>query len=271
MPVLVHDGHPVYESKDQIAYICSDKFRGPDLLPPEKQQPSTAAGGAILQDLYALTKIIPGDCDRATMGNCVPGLTLPIFIAMVQDIPITEIMWGLKNHPNKERPMAFLLMRVMGAGTLSLPFFCHWTRMSRLTMRWHLKILEDRIFSDGRKFLLGDKFCLSDVGLMPVFERMRVCQWSHLWEDLPLVSAYWERLRKRPSYKKAIKDEELPCIGKGQYRLKQWKQQKEWFKATLDSDEDILYCALRRYQPLWLYVGFGILVWLVILRWFGWV
>ena len=41
--------------------------------------------------------VIDGTKQRA--GSCVPGLTLPLFAAMVAHIPTQKILYGLLRHP----------------------------------------------------------------------------------------------------------------------------------------------------------------------------
>jgi glutathione S-transferase len=231
VPVLVHDGHPIYESKSQIEYL-SEKFDGNDLRPPP-DAPSKWV------NTYALNNIVAGGVDPETMGNCIPGLTMPIFAAMMPSIPVSQILWGLRHHPNKERCVFFLVLKLLGSTFIRLPPLYNMVRASREAMSQHLTDLEE-LLADKREWVLGSKFTLTDVGLVPIFERMSVASWDHLWADLPHVVQYLARLRARSSYKAAIQDCELKCVKLGRRRLHSWKQRFKWLKGALEGDDGVL-------------------------------
>ncbi|MEM8937289.1 MAG: glutathione S-transferase N-terminal domain-containing protein, partial [Pseudomonadota bacterium] len=92
VPVLVHNGHPIYESHEQIRYMA---LRG------------GAAAARLFPEKTELRELVSQWTDRASLvgdpianiagyaGNCATGLTLPLFAAMVQYIPNREILKGL--------------------------------------------------------------------------------------------------------------------------------------------------------------------------------
>merc|ERR1712070_304880 len=97
----------------------------------------------------------------------------------------------------------------------------------------HMQKLEEETLADGRQYLLGKDFTLADVGIVTIFERMDCAGFSHLYDDLPRVNAYWSRIKARPSYKIAIVDEELPIIARGRDRIIKWKEERpEWEKSV---------------------------------------
>ena len=82
VPVLVHSGHPCYESDEQILYI-DQNFEGPILSPPQLD--------AEINKWVEFTslKCGAGFTKAATeirIGCCVPGLSLPLFAAMIPEI-----------------------------------------------------------------------------------------------------------------------------------------------------------------------------------------
>jgi glutathione S-transferase len=232
VPVLVHNGHPIYESKSQIEYLC-DKFEGGGDLRPPPDAPSKWV------HTYVLKNIKIGGVDPETMGNCIPGLTMPIFAAMIPEIPVSKIVWGLRHHPNKERCFFFLLLKLLGSTFIRLPPIHNMVRASREAMSEHLNDL-DGLLADKREWILGSKFTLTDVGMVPIFERMSVACWDHLWADLPHVVQYVARLRARSSYKTAMQDAELPSVKMGKRRLQIWKQRFKWFKGALEGSDWVL-------------------------------
>lgn len=57
----------------------------------------------------------------------------------------------------------------------------------------------------GPDWLIGD-YSLADVAMAPYMERLNCCALDFLWADRPRVAAWFDRLRARPAYKKAILD-----------------------------------------------------------------
>ena len=57
----------------------------------------------------------------------------------------------------------------------------------------------DDLLSDGRQFLSGDKFSLSDVAWMPNFHRFRLMDWP--FDRTPNLQAWFERVAARDSYR----------------------------------------------------------------------
>ena len=63
------------------------------------------------------------------------------------------------------------------------------------------RALED-VLSDGRPYLSGDSFTLCDIAWMPNVHRFRLMEWP--FERTPHLSAWFERVSKRPSYQEAL-------------------------------------------------------------------
>ncbi len=61
--------------------------------------------------------------------------------------------------------------------------------------------LED-LLSDGRRFLGGEEFSLSDVAWMPNFHRFNLMGWP--FERTPSLKVWFERVSARPSYQEAL-------------------------------------------------------------------
>lgn len=236
VPVLVHDGHPVYESTRQVEYIDAvygDEVR---LMPPSLSE--EVADWVDRNSLNGLD-LLDAKGNAASMasriGNCVLGLTLPLFASMVGEIPVSEISYGLLQHPDRRRPALFLAMRASGPRALRLPPVRRIVRDSRDAARLHLVELDDTL-SDGRKWLLGDTFTLADVGLVPILRRAELGGWEFLWNDLPHVTTWWERAKSRPSYRSAVLDVEPDLVREGARRLRKWREEKPWLRELLDGN-----------------------------------
>jgi glutathione S-transferase len=55
-----------------------------------------------------------------------------------------------------------------------------------------------------RPYLLGDHISLADICVLPPLIRMEDLGYSKLWSDLPGFRAWLERMKSRPSFKKAF-------------------------------------------------------------------
>jgi len=238
VPVLVHEGHPIYESLDQMQYI-ENTFAGESLTPPHLKDEI-----AKWMDKNSLTGVDPANTPEANaalaarLGCAVPALTMPLFATMVaEDISYGDILWGLRHHPNKERPILFMVLKLMGARAFYyLPPILNWIRRSRQAMKKHLQDLNETL-SDGRLWLLGETFTLADVGLTVILHRLVRAHWTVLWADLPHVVKYWQRVNLRPSFQKAIVDAELPIVRDGSERLEKWKNDMPWFRELLECEK----------------------------------
>jgi hypothetical protein len=115
VPVLVHQGHPVYESHEQIRYAAEHAPSGSPRLVPE--DPELAREMQRLVDASSLTED-PIEHGDESAGNAVPGLTLPLFAAMIDHIATWKILEGLLFHFDKKRPLVFLLFKAVGLSRL---------------------------------------------------------------------------------------------------------------------------------------------------------
>lgn len=239
VPVLLVDGNPVYESHEQIRFIDANFEPRNSLAPPKGTEEHH-----IMQywvDKGSLTAAISTKAMAESAGNCIPGLTLPLFMTMIQDIPVHKIAWGLLFHFDKKRPVMFLMMKARGVEVFagSNNRFAFLLGASRQFMRSHLEEMESWLgtpLGDGRErpFLVGNQFTLADVSFVTIFERLRVGHYESLWADLPRVSAYWDRLQARPSYKTAVLDAEVECIRVGSERVAELKRTVPWFNDLLE-------------------------------------
>jgi len=224
VPVIVHEGHPVYESHDQIVYAAEHAGeRGEQLLPSD---PATKALVERWTDCASLVgNALQGPERRA--GHCVPGLTIPIFATMVAYIPYREIFKGLLTHPNKERPLFFSVLKFRSVhGLPKLAPAMKMLRRARRHMGDHLDTLGRLLDGHGKPWIAGEQFTLADVSWVVILDRLVEADWDdYLWGSgkRPTIAAYWERLKARPSYRSEILDMRCPITQKGIADLKRAK------------------------------------------------
>ena len=235
VPVLVHNGHPVYESHDQIEYI--DRILSPHT---KSLTPAHAIAKEEVERWVDFTSVVcplhfgEGDVS-ARMGCCAPGLSLVLFAAMIRDVPYTQILWGVRHHPIRMRPVMFTLLKLFGPWLIVVsPKLRVMCTVAREQIRRHLRTME-ALLHDGRRFLTGDAFTLADVGMMPILERLDAGGFHGLYTDLPHVVAYWARLRERPAYRAAIADVELPIVRRARAQVEAWKRERPYWASCVFS------------------------------------
>jgi glutathione S-transferase len=241
VPVLVHEGHPVYESHEQIRYAAAYSAAhappgSPSLVPDD---PALKASMEHWIDLSSLTHdpINHGD---ESIGNAVPGLTVPLFATTIETIPAWKIVEGLLFHFDKQRPVVFLTLKLFGIERIGRlgPAVKILARSLRQT-GVHLDTLEAQLVASGGPWILGDPFTLADVSWLVIFERLRQADAMSALvgnAERPECAAYWERLRQRPSYRLAILDHSHPVIEHGTRRLQEVKAADPALRALLEGD-----------------------------------
>jgi len=237
VPVLVHEGHPVYESHEQIRYASDHAPAASPTLVPE--DPELRAEMQRWIDRSSLTDDPVNHGDESA-GNAVPGLTLPIFAAMIDQIAVWKIVEGLLFHLDRRRPLIFLLLKLRGLRRLGgfAPAMKVLAR-SRRQMGVHLDALEERLHKTGGAWILGEVFSLADVSWLVVFERLVQADSLHVFlsECRPECLAYWKRLQQRPSYGEAIGSHTHPTITYGTRRLQEAKAADPELRIALEGSE----------------------------------
>jgi glutathione S-transferase len=217
IPTLVHNGHPVYESDDIMAYVAAQAAPGmPALVPSDPMLRQRMDGWIAFGNLSSHA---PTADMEQRIGACVPALTLPLFITSVRYIPLHRILHGFLFHPDKARPLFFALGRVLGLKRmLSLNPIRQMIGRGRRHMASHLKKIDDALGETGGPWILGAQFSLADITLACVLLRLEETGFlaSYLERGgLERVDAYYQRLKARPSWKAAILDITHPIIIQG--------------------------------------------------------
>lgn len=237
VPVLVHRGHPVYESHDEIVYAAGQAgARGALLLPNE---PEVRA----LVDHWIDCASLVGDAMQGSerrAGHCIPPLTFPLFATMVRYIPYREIFRGLLTHPNKERPLFFATLKWRTVRRLpGLRPLMRIIKRARHHMGTHLDALARQLQSHGSPWIAGHNFTLADVSWVVILDRLVEADWdAFLWGGgtRPVVAAYWERLTARPSYRSEILDMRCPNTRRGIDDLKAAKATDAQLRNALEGE-----------------------------------
>jgi len=222
VPVLVHNGHPVYESHEQILYACRYAPAGaPSLVPDDPDRHAEMEKWVKRSSVFGENPVAGA---AESVGNAAPGLTVPIFSAMIEEIPVTRILEGLLFHRMKQRPLIFLGLKARGlAGLKKLrPAIAVLHRCGR-AMHDHLDTLEAQLAAGGGPWILGSRFTLADVGWAVILERLVEAESIDLFVGngkRPAVTAWWQAVQARPSWDTAIVKHGPPPIERGRERLR---------------------------------------------------
>jgi glutathione S-transferase len=236
VPVLVHEGHPIYESHEQIRHAADHAGRAHSLLP---EDPDLRAEMERFIDRSSLTGDDPTKAMEASAGNAIPGLTVPLFAAMISEIGYAKILEGLLFHRLKQRPLIFLGLKQRGLTRLHqlAPAMAVLSR-SIVHMGRHLDALEEQLGKTGGPWILGESFSLADVSFAVIFDRLREADSLHVFltDARPACGRYWNDLRARPSYAAAIEAHEHPSVVAGLRRLRATKARIPELRAALEGE-----------------------------------
>jgi glutathione S-transferase len=233
VPVLVHEGHPVYESHAQIAFAAARSDDPHRLVPADPDQRRQ------MDDWVRKTSLIGDDPVGAvhqTAGNAVPGLTLPLFATMLERIPLRRVLEGLLFHRLKRRAFILMIIKLYGIDSLtSAKPLLRVVQASRDAMHRHLDDLEATLKDSGGPWIVGEHFSLADIGMMAILERLREADWLDVLVSgrRPRVAAYWRALQTRPSYQSAIVACRGEAIERGTARLVAAKQNNPVLRFAL--------------------------------------
>jgi glutathione S-transferase len=235
VPVLVHNGHPVYESHEQIRYAADHAPAGSPRLVPEDPALREEMQRWINRSSLTGDPLRHGD---ESAGNAVPGQTVPIFAAMIGRIPYRNILEGLLFHFDRQRPLIFLTFKLRGLEKLHrLKPAMKVVARTRDQMHTHLDALEEQLRASGGPWILGNVFSLADVSWLVIFQRLVQVDALHVFtgEGLrPGCTAYWRRLTARPSYREAILEYSHPTIRYGTERLQKAKAADPELRLVLE-------------------------------------
>lgn len=235
LPVLVHNGHPVYESHDILTYAAAHS-KTPYLLVPEDESAQQE-----MQHWVNKASIIGDDANegiKISAGYCAGMLSLPLFAAGMAYIPLRYPLIGLLFHRIKIRAVLFSLLKVTGLqGFVKIPPLLKKMAAGRDYMHKHLADLERQISQEG-PWIMGEQFTLADVSWLTVFERLREADWLEYYlrnNQYPKLSQYWQDLQARDSYRTAILDHGHHSIDKSLQLLKDTKAANPNFSVTLEN------------------------------------
>jgi glutathione S-transferase len=196
VPVLLHHGNPIYSTWEIIKYL--------DRYAPEQRVrllPDDAGRRAQVDAYMADSELNQNIGLGENFGTSCAGVSIPILVQKLRTRPLWAIIWDyLLKHPIKERKFLFVMLRIFGW----VPGGLYKTCIKRVALG--LATIESAL--EGEKdYLFGD-YSGADVMMTAHFHRLEDVALGEILRsnELPNISAYWQRLKQRPSYQTAIMD-----------------------------------------------------------------
>jgi len=237
VPVLVHKGHPIYESHEQIRYAAAHAPASSPSLVPE--DPALSEEMEAWVDRSSLTEDPINHGDESA-GNAIAALTLPLFCTMIEKISFLKIAEGLLFHFDKRRPLMFMTLKVVGIERIDrMKQAMKIVSRGRKQVARHLDELEQKLTQSGGPWILGEIFSLADVGWLAIFERLVQADILHLFladGQRPHCASYWTHLQGRPGYREAIIDHHHPIVIHGTRRLQEVKRDNTVIRVCLEGE-----------------------------------
>jgi len=241
VPVLVHDGHPIYESHEQIVYIDQVLRQKdvPSLRPtdPEKVELMNKwvdCCSAIRSEIFS----DDAKAFRKRIGNVLPGMTVPVFAAnIIHFLSARQLLSTLMMMPFVKE-LSFLLMivgfKMFGLQFIKLPPVSRKAELALPNIVYHLCQLEADLVQGGGPWICGETYTLADISWIPILERMEIarfwpCILSGNYGSIENVRSYWERIQQRSAYQKGRPvglDEKMMKV---KAIIDGWKKEHPWF------------------------------------------
>ena len=207
-------------------------------LVPERPGALASRDGALDRSLlpHARPDLKHGD---ESAGNAIPGLTLPLFAAMIDRIATWKILEGVLFHFDKRRPIPLPGRSRYGAWRGSAGWLPRWRSWPAAAGSWAPTwTLSRRSCARAADPGFSERsFSLADVSWLVIFERLvqADCLQCFVGEGRrPECASYWARLRHRPSYRQAILDQSHATIDYGTKRLQAAKAADPALRAALE-------------------------------------
>ena len=218
VPTLVHKGRPIYESDEILVYI-DNLTKRPALIPENSEQQSEVSKWL---EFCAIPSSDPMGFLEKNAGACVPGLTMPLFMTMMEDIPLSQLARGILYHPDKRRPLFFTASKLRGISKmLQVKPLQGMILRSRDAMSEHLAMINGQLERSEGMWILGETFTLVDITLGVIYKRLEESQWFDYFskqQDLRHVIGHFENLKQRPSWMSL--DSDYEPVDKGVLLLK---------------------------------------------------
>jgi glutathione S-transferase len=184
VPAMVHNGVPIIESSVMNEYI-DEVFDGPSLVPSDPVARARMRVWVKFEDDVLHPAIRPAS--YALMVR-------PVVRSMNQE----QLEHMMANHPNPDRAENW-------RRTINAPVDEAAVEAARAKATAAITRM-DQSLADGKPWLAGDTFSLADIACAPMIDRMEWLMMAGLWNDMPALKSWIDRVKARPAYAKAFPD-----------------------------------------------------------------
>lgn len=185
VPTLVHDGLPIIDSSVIMEYI-DELHPQPSLTPSDlRQRANMRAWMRFFEEVPTVAVRFPSY--NAAFARHFAEMSESEFQALAASKPLRDKFLG---EMKKEK--GFSAQRLKDAEQ----------SVRKTTVRMETSLSQN-------DFLLGSQLTLADICVFPSLIRMEDLGYQRLWDDLPGVVDWLERMKGRPAYKVAFYDGSL--------------------------------------------------------------
>ena len=176
VPTLVHDGRPVIDSSVICEYLD-------EVFPEPALAPAGAFGRAQMRAWMRYFEEVPTVAIRIPSFNRV----FARFLTAMEDDAFQAM--------TDKMPLRKQFYRQMGPKGFSEQTYDESIEKLRKCVERVAAAL-----ADGRAYILGPDYTIADIVLAPSVVRMDDLGLHHLWDDLPSIAAWYERVQARPAF-----------------------------------------------------------------------
>jgi glutathione S-transferase len=186
VPTIVHDGKPVIESS-VILYYLDEAFPNPPLMPRDLHQRA-----AVRQFNKMIDESVHNSCTILTFATAFR----PWFAGLTGE----QIEAKLAKAPSKQRTEYKRDVALKGLDS----------KYALDAVRHHEKLLKTMDEALARGNWLAGEFSLADAAVIPYILRLDLLRLKRMWERMPRIDAWYQRMRVRPSVKKELFERMTP-------------------------------------------------------------
>ena len=211
VPILLHNGRAIYNSRRQISYLVAQHERGARLLP------ATAEENTRLE--YWLNKLSARDENDFSLAGSASGnelftIALPVMGAFLERLKAKLLVKMFMLYPFFRKPLSTTAPRALD--TLSIlenPVLTEAFETAKEIIEDQLDEAERSLKTHGGPWIIGTTFSQIDIEMMVLLYRLKQVT---MLDDLlrsrrPNLAIYWDQLVLRPSYKIALVDHTRPA------------------------------------------------------------
>jgi glutathione S-transferase len=177
VPTLVHNGQPIPDSSVICEYV-DEVFDGAALTPRE------ATARALMRAWMRYFEEVP------TVAIRVPSFNKLFVKSLKQERSAAEF-----DAMTGKMPLRKHFYQLMTDNGFPEQLVAESLEKLRKCLVRVAKALTDR-----GPFLMGEQYTVADIVLVPTIVRMQDLGLNHIWQDLPAIQTWFDRVQSRPSF-----------------------------------------------------------------------